>query len=186
MTKKTPEELALEAYLAGLTDKKASVSDNRLIAYSNPERNTKLSKSRSGKIMTEQTRAILSEANIGKSLSEETRLSISKGSKGKNKKPMSAEHKAKLSKANAGKSPTEETRLKLSSAMKGKSNLHSMKQCITPFGIFPSLKSAAEELNKIKSYNNGYTFLCRKMKENQPEYRYISQEEYIMLTGKEL
>lgn len=35
MTKKTKAELALEAYLAGLTEKKAHVSDNRLIATNN-------------------------------------------------------------------------------------------------------------------------------------------------------
>ena len=33
MTKKTKEELALEAYLAGLTNKKVKVSDNHLLAY---------------------------------------------------------------------------------------------------------------------------------------------------------
>lgn len=35
MTKKTKEELALEAYLAGLNDKKLKTSDNRLIATNN-------------------------------------------------------------------------------------------------------------------------------------------------------
>jgi hypothetical protein len=32
MTDKTPEELALEAYMAGLNEKKLKASDNRIIA----------------------------------------------------------------------------------------------------------------------------------------------------------
>jgi len=52
MTKKTKEELALEAYLAGITEKKARVSDKLLIAHNDAWR-ASISKTLKGKTLEE-------------------------------------------------------------------------------------------------------------------------------------
>lgn len=73
-----------------------------------------------------------------------------------------------------------------------KNKLLSSKQCVTPYGVFWSRADAAKFIfeNKIiptrKTESSLMSLLAGKFKNNPKEYYYISKEEYIMLTGKEL
>jgi len=73
-----------------------------------------------------------------------------------------------------------------------KNRLLSSKQCVTPYGIFWSRADAAKyifENNFLptrKTESSVMALLVSKFKNNTKEYYYISKEEYIMLTGKEI
>lgn len=60
------------------------------------------------------------------------------------------------------------------------------KPIITPVGVFAAAADAAREYNKIRNFNNGKTWIANQLKKNPTEFYYISKEEYIMLTGKEI
>jgi len=70
----------------------------------------------------------------------------------------------------------------LTSQRKAKKRL--LKPIVTPFGIFESIKSVTEYAfeKKICSRDTLY----RRLKSHPNEYYYITQEEYIMLTGKDI
>jgi hypothetical protein len=62
------------------------------------------------------------------------------------------------------------------------------KPIVTPEGIFESLKSASEHYSKIsdiETHKARYR-LTTELKKNPIEFFLISQEEYIMLTGKDI
>ena len=67
-----------------------------------------------------------------------------------------------------------------------------MKPIITPFGTFRSLDSATEYVHNNKLLPTRQTYvsvkacLRSKLKIEPKEYYYISKEEYMMLTGKEI
>jgi len=58
--------------------------------------------------------------------------------------------------------------------------------CIVPWGIFPSVQQAGLFRDQQRGTKCGVTVTCRNLKKETPGYYYISQEEYIMLTGKDL
>jgi len=58
--------------------------------------------------------------------------------------------------------------------------------CITPLGVFRSGVEAGLAYNQERGVTNGRNAVCNKLKKGVSGYRYISVEEYIMLTGKEL
>jgi len=64
--------------------------------------------------------------------------------------------------------------------------LAKMKPCVTPLGIFRSCKDAGEEYNKTRNVTNGKNAVYNRLKKNTEGYKYITIEEYIMLTGKDL
>lgn len=193
MTKKTPEELALEAYLAGLTEKKARISDNRLIATNNrsEEWHSKTAERNRKNATNDEIRKKIGDAHRGKKVSQETSQKRIKTLKenGNNHAwnkgiPWSEEVKEKLSKANTGKKIKEETKIKLqtSSAL--------CKPFVTPLGIFWTKSKAAEyylenklTANTTKGSTN--VWLSRQLVKFPKEFYYISKEEYIMLTGKD-
>ena len=67
-----------------------------------------------------------------------------------------------------------------------------MKPIITPFGVFRSLDSASEHIhNKAllptrKTVISVKGYIRSRVKLPKKEYYYISKEEYILLTGKEI
>lgn len=60
------------------------------------------------------------------------------------------------------------------------------KPVMTPEGPFESLKAAGLHYNIIKNFNNGQKYVGSRLKSKEQGYRYISKEEYILLTGKEI
>lgn len=60
------------------------------------------------------------------------------------------------------------------------------KCCITPYGIFPSVQQAGLYRDKQRGTKCGVTVVCRNLKKGTPGYQYIDQEEYILLTGKDI
>tara|TARA_R110000868_G_scaffold15887_1_gene72003 strand:- start:8 stop:475 length:468 start_codon:yes stop_codon:yes gene_type:complete len=66
------------------------------------------------------------------------------------------------------------------------------KPIVTPFGVFNSLDSATEYVYNNKLLPTRHTipsiknYIRSKTKLQPKEYYYISKEEYIMLTGKEI
>lgn len=85
---------------------------------------------------------------------------------------------------NKGIAMSDEAKQKQSLAKKGKPG-KSIKPILTELGIFPSVK-AAIEFHKQAGILNAEKKLMRNLKEETNGYRYISKEEYIMLTGKEI
>jgi hypothetical protein len=60
------------------------------------------------------------------------------------------------------------------------------KPCITPLGIFATGVEAGDAYNKSRGVTNGKNAVSKSLKAGKEGYKYISVEEYIMLTGKEL
>lgn len=91
-----------------------------------------------------------------------------------------------------------EVREKISASMKGKEKTaeHIARvakktkergiPCITPLGIFRTGAEAGEAHNKSRGVSNGRNAVCSALKAGKEGYHYISVEEYIMLTGKDL
>ena len=65
------------------------------------------------------------------------------------------------------------------------SNKKKQTPCITPLGIFSGVNEAGKYYDETKNRKCGATVVCRNLKRNAEGYRYITQEEYIMLTGKD-
>lgn len=61
-----------------------------------------------------------------------------------------------------------------------------MKPCITPFGIFATGAEAGLVYSEKYNVAAGNSAVCRHLKKGTEGYRYITVEEYILLTGKEL
>lgn len=61
-----------------------------------------------------------------------------------------------------------------------------MKPIVTPEGVFPGLRIAAERYNEIKNQSSTHNWLSNQTKNDPTNFYYITQEEYIMLTGKEI
>ena len=60
------------------------------------------------------------------------------------------------------------------------------KPCITPLGIFQSVHAAGNYYDEVRGTQCGKTVVCRNLKKESKGYRYIAQEEYTLLTGKEI
>jgi len=63
---------------------------------------------------------------------------------------------------------------------------HCAKPIVTPVGVFAAIVDAGQEYNKIRNFNNGRKWIINQLKVNPKEFYYISKEEYIMLTGREI
>jgi hypothetical protein len=185
---KTPEELALEAYLAGITDKKAQVNDNKLLAiptilsnrkkngwdeknvqrYEDPEYAKRVGKSISATYSTDEMREVQAMKAAGAN-SKEHNENIRKARL--DAPPRSAETRAKLSVNNVG-------------------NNRRCKPVITPHGVYISLKEAGLALIEQGVFNYRPSKAAHTIREyiraGEDGYKHISREEYMMLTGKEL
>lgn len=116
---------------------------------------------------------------LGKTHSEESRAKIAAAS---SERKHTEETKKKISQAKSGKTRSIEHSAKLSAVLKGSSR--AARPIITPFGIYKSRQEAINELsNKIR---NLARLIDKLTKIEDSGWKYISKQEYIMLTGKEL
>jgi len=91
----------------------------------------------------------------------------------------------------------EETRRKISESLKGKSKSQDhidkvaaktrerAKPVIVPWGVYRSGKLAGDAYNRINNVSNGKNRVSANIKKGTVGYRFISLEEYIMLTSSE-
>lgn len=115
----------------------------------------------------------------GKKHSAESRVKIGNCS---SKRTHTEDTKNKISQAKSGKTHSSEHSAKLSAALIGSSR--AARPIITPYGIFKSRNEAIENLkNNIR---NLARLIDKSTKIEDSGWKYISKEEYIMLTGKEL
>lgn len=98
-------------------------------------------------------------------------------------KPHSEESKLKIAQANLGLVKSPEIRKKLSEKKKGNNNR--ARPIVTPLGIFPSRKHAAEAY-LASGKANAMKWIERWLKELPEQFYYISKEEYILLTGRDI
>jgi len=209
MTKKTKDELALEAldaYMAGLDEKKLKINDNNLIQLSlmikTRENNGWAEKNREGTIKAKnnpQAHKNRAEANQKKAKDPNWHQANQRGvEKRKNDPIAKLNHKNAMKRVHAN--PLTAINRQQAIDNRNKNNqvwLKNMvensakakfKPIVTPLGIFPSMKSAAEHYSKISNieFKTARYRLMKELKKNSSEFYYISQEEYIMLTGKDI
>jgi len=91
------------------------------------------------------------------------------------------EVQAKISATMTGKEKTPEHNAKVAAKNKERGI-----PCITPLGVFRSGVEAGLAYNKQRSVTNGKNAVNGALKKGKPGYKYITKEEYIMLTGKEI
>lgn len=91
------------------------------------------------------------------------------------------EVQAKISATMTGKEKTAEHNAKVAAKNKERAI-----PCITPLGVFRSGALAGQAYNETRSVTNGKNAVNNALKKGKPDYRYITIEEYIMLTGKDL
>jgi len=91
------------------------------------------------------------------------------------------EVRAKISASMTGKEKTVEHLAKVTAKNKERGI-----PCITPLGVFRTGALAGLAYNKERGVTNGKNAVNKALKTNKPGYRYITIEEYIMLTGKDL
>jgi len=181
---KSPQELALEAYLAGLTDKKAQVSDNRILAGSANKHNTKL---------LAQAAAKKGNIEFGKTMSS---VAQNRTEDYRQRHQQGVEQRDNTYQALSNARP--EVREKISATMTGMQktpehnarvrakNQERAQPVIVPWGVFRSGKLAGDVYNTTNGVKNGKNYVSHHCKRNTLGYQFISLEEYIMLTGKEL
>ena len=98
-------------------------------------------------------------------------------------KKCTDEHKENVRKARLNAPPrTIETKQKISKAQKG--NTKRCRPIVTPFGIYFSIKQAAEKLNEIRNFKNGRRVLLNLIKKQPQDYYHISKEEYALILDK--
>ena len=178
MTKKTPEELALEAYMAGLTEKKLNVSDNMLVGIAHRSSNPEWHKSN-----TKRYEDPTYSKRVGKKISETYKSAQGRAVQAAKSKPHTEDAKKKIADANTGLVKGPEIRAKLS--VKKIGNNHRARPIVTPLGIFPSRKDAAEAY-LASGKANALRWIEKWLKTDPKDFYYISKEEYIMLTGKDI
>jgi len=91
------------------------------------------------------------------------------------------EVQAKISASMTGKEKTAEHNAKVAAKNKERAI-----PCITPLGVFRSGVEAGLAYNESRDVTNGKNAVNGALKKGRPGYRYITIEEYIMLTGKDL
>jgi hypothetical protein len=134
----------------------------------------KVSASSKGKPKSEEAKANMKIAAKNKPpVKEETRLKLSIAHKGKPK--FNDEQKRKMSESKLGKTRSEETRIKIKESKKCK-----IKPLMTLDGPMRSRRDAAT------FYNVDITTIGTWLHKKSEQFYYISQEEYIMLTGKDI
>jgi hypothetical protein len=220
MTKKTKEQLALEAleaYMAGLNEKKLKVSDNQLIAARQRSLDPEWYKANSKRL--EDPNYVIRQSQVQKTrianLSEEERIEISIRAKKnwQNEEYVNRmrafystpEYKEYITKRNKEIANRPEIKQKISKLNKDKrldpahikkhqeavnkrtqnpewrkKQTERSKPMVTPDGIFKSRKDAAE-FYQVKT-----PVMNSRMNRYPDQYYYISQEEYFMLTGKDI
>jgi hypothetical protein len=91
------------------------------------------------------------------------------------------EVQAKISATMTGKEKTAEHLAKVAAKNKERGI-----PCITPLGVFRTGALAGLAYNEHRGSTNGKNAVNGALKKGKPGYKYITVEEYIMLTGKEI
>jgi len=91
------------------------------------------------------------------------------------------EVRERISKSMKGKEKTAEHKEKVAAKTRERA-----KPVITPWGIFRSGKLAGDAYNELNNVSNGRNRVSHHTKRGTEGYRFITLEEYIMLTGKDV
>jgi hypothetical protein len=192
--KKTPEELALDAYMAGLNAKKLAVSDNRIIAFNQRSNNPKWKQSQrnadekrkefgNSKEWKEHTRQLNQR--------EEWRANNLKGIQSRD--PIQQSKSIKQAKDKQGFEKLSEIAQKIANS-RGEEWLNNLRKTkalegtpiVTPEGAFLKFSDGVKHYMPIWNLKKGGAdYRLRKFlnDENNKEFFKISHEEYIILTG---
>ena len=208
---KSPQELALEAYLAGLTDKKARCSDNRFIAVNSwtKEQLEKRANANRNKVNDPDWIKAHKEGGAKRRADPKWQENVKKALQDRAKDPDWLEKNKRVLQDRAKdpdwikkhaegmkkkfdnpeyvkKHADAQAKKALNPEFKKKFKSIAYKPLITPYGVFASitLAGAAEEELTGKRFNPN--LFTKRLKDPDSGYKRISKEEYIMLTGKEL
>jgi len=157
MTKKTKAELALEEYLAGLTEQRMRQSDAEIFAYVQRSSNAKWRASR------QQVGSLTK--------TDKWRESYEKGMEKR------SQNSAWLEKLREGIE-----RRKLNEQWAHNKAEGKKRPVVTPWGVFRSGKEAGEAYNAMTNTKNGKNRVSLHINRGTPGYRFISIEEYQKLT----
>lgn len=91
------------------------------------------------------------------------------------------EVRERISKSMKGKEKTAEHKEKVAAKTRERA-----KPVITPWGLFRSGKLAGDAYNELNNVSNGQNRVSHHIKRGTEGYRFITIEEYIMLTGKDV
>jgi hypothetical protein len=178
----------LQDYLAGLTDKKLQTSDNRLIAA----RKTVKTREANGWHEKNQKRREDPDYDrrVAKSISETYQTTEGRQKQSAKQHPQKEETKRKIREANLGKNRKGQDWV-TGMAEKKKGNRCRVKPIVTPMGVFVSKKTAAEfyinsEHTTRKTILSVICWIDVQIKKPNSGFSFISKEEYIILTGKDI
>lgn len=178
--------------------------DNEHEQHLSDDHGVRIGVANAGRKLTEERIERIRQNSLKQRHSEETKIKIGKRKTGVKLGPSTEEHKSNISKAqleNGGNGPsnhTEETKIKIAKKLSGKkhSDQHranisagqlggkGRQPLLTPHGVF---KSRAEAIKNLKGIVNNIPRVIAKLtKVEDSGWKYISKEEYIMLTGKDL
>jgi hypothetical protein len=198
MTKKTKEEIAFEAYVAGLNEKKLKVSDNRIIALQmrskDPnwiEKHSNANEKRKEFGNSEEWKEFTRSLNQR----PEWRIKNAEANKKRNENP---ENVIAFKKAMEKRSENEEWLKNVRSRSQNRSEewLQSLRKAkamegtpiVTPEGAFLKFSEGVRYYMPIWNLKKGGAdYRLRKLlnDENVKDFYRISHEEYFMLTGKD-
>ena len=159
---KSRAELALEAYLAGLTEKKAQCNDNFIMAIHERNADPEYHKKKLNALHSVMATQEWKEAN---------NAAVKRRKQDPN---WIKEQQARIVK----RSTNEEWRENVGKA----STVTHGVCCVTPLGIFPSVQQAGKYYDELRGTKCGVTVVCRNLKKGTTGYKYITREEYQKLT----
>lgn len=178
--------------------------DDYLDTEVSPDQYIRISTANTGKKLSPERVEQLRQNALKQRHTEETKLKISENKKGIKLGPFTEEHKSNISKTqlqNGGNGPgkhCEETKNKISQSLSGRKYTaeHRAKisagqkggkgrqPLLTPHGVFKSRIEAIKNLTGIVL--NVARLIDKSTKIKDSGYKYITREEYMMLTGKEI
>ena len=189
---KTKAELALEQYLAGLTEKKVQVSDNHITAIH--ERNANPDYQRAIDRRTQDpTWRKKNHASVLKTVqTDKWKTNRAAGiEQMKNDPVWQKEQQERFKRRSSNeqwlKRKTEASRKLAQDPVWLANNKQIIqercaKPVMTPQGAFGSLTEAGLIYNEIKQFRNGRPWVSHQIKVNPTEFYYITREEYQKLT----
>ncbi len=120
---------------------------------------------------------------VGKKISETYSTPYGRSVQASKSKPHTEAAKKKIADANIGLIKSPEIRKKLSEKKIGNNNR--ARPIVTPLGIFPSKKHATEAY-LTSGKTNAMKWIDKWLKTDKENFYYITKEEYILLTGKDI
>ena len=198
---KTNEELALESYMASITEKKLAVSDNRLLGNAKRRNNPNWRKNQTQALLnakeTEHYKNSFDKAMHDRKQNPEYKKQAQEAVKRRDSNPGRLTEQADIMR-NVRAHPDYKEKMQALHASEEwlSKNREKARKTYKPFvcpqGIFNSLKECViyfidnNVLPTRANRNSIVKWLNTKIKQEPTAYYYISQEEYIMLTGKDI